>query len=202
MTPLSLELPARIETSRLYLRSWQESDVDDLLAFHAESADQLHKWYGGILSKPHLSQEDALSYIRQAMASFYTRSSIEYPAFDKKSDELVGAGSLHHLDWSVPKARIGYLVRATQGGKGLATELANIMTRLAFEKLSLNRLEIRAATGNPASHKIPRKLGYEYLCVFEKNKKASDGALWDLEIHARFNAKDLPEIDGLKWHAG
>lgn len=44
----------------------------------------------------------------------------------------------------------------------------------------------------PASHTVPRKLGYRFLTVFEKNKVEADGTLWDLEIHVRFDDTNLP----------
>ncbi len=50
------------------------------------------------------------------------------------------------------------------------------------------------AITNKASCVIPRKLRYEYLTVFEKNKAGNNGEIWDLEIHARFNTESLPVL--------
>jgi RimJ/RimL family protein N-acetyltransferase len=192
------DLPTRTTTDRLILRPWITSDAGGLLDLHREGAEGLHRWYGGLLSQKEVSKGDVDGYIAAAIDGFNARTWIEYAAFERATGQLVGAVSLHHLDWTVPKGRVGYFVRPKAAGRGYATEMAGIVTRLAFSTLHLQRLEIRAATGNPASHTVPRKLGYRFLTVFEKNKVAADGTLWDLEIHVRFDAQHLPELD-VEW---
>lgn len=188
-------LPGSIRTDRLFLRPWAAADVDALLDLHQESAEGLHRWYGGVLARAHLTKADVDGYITTARAGFEDHSWIEYAALDQATGALVGAVSLHHLDWTVPKGRVGCFVRAGAAGQGYATEMAAAITRLAFSTLCLKRLEIRAATGNPASHTVPRKLGYRFLTVFEKNKVGADGTLWDLEIHVRFDDANLAGWD-------
>jgi RimJ/RimL family protein N-acetyltransferase len=193
--PLILELPSSIETDRLIMRPWQQGDEKQLHELQQESWEQFNKWYGGVLAKEKTSKDDMKGYINGALSGWYDRSWIEFVTFEKESGKMIGTASLHHLDWSVPKGRIGYIVRNSAGGKGYATEMANVMTRLAFNFLDLKRLEIRASIENPASNKIPRKLGYQFLTVFEKNKASVNGDLWDLEIHVRFNSNNLPDVN-------
>lgn len=190
-----INLPHKIETSRILLRPWKEEDAAKLFTLQRESVDPLNKWYLGSLAQNNASLDDVKRYISESISNWENKSSIEYCAFEKESGALIGATSLHHLDWTVPKGRIGYFVGNRMVGKGYATEMANLMTRYAFDILALERLEIRASNQNPASSKIPRKLGYEYLALFEKNKMSVNGDLWDLEIHVRFNTIDLPHIE-------
>ena len=198
VNPLTLELPNGLETDRLIMRPFQLGDEKQLHELQKESWEQFNKWYGGVLAEEHTSQDDMKCYINGALSGWYDRSWIELPAFEKDSGKMIGTASLHHLDWSVPKGRVGYIVRESAGGKGYATEMANVMTRFAFKLLDLKRLEIRASTENPASSKIPHKLGYQFLTVFEKNKASVNGDLWDLEIYVRFDAVDLPNIN-MNW---
>jgi RimJ/RimL family protein N-acetyltransferase len=85
-------------------------------------------------------------------------------------------------------------VRQSAQGHGYATEIAHILTRMAFEKLGFERLEIRSDINNPASGGVARRLGFEFLTVFKKNKRSPSGELWDLEIHARLDAAGLPDM--------
>lgn len=195
LSPGRVELPSSITTSRLFFRPWQDFDADILTDYQMRNRDPLALWYGGLLAKKDASPRDIADHIQNTIAGSKDISFIEYAVFSADDNELVGTGSLHTIDKTVPKARIGYTVDSSQNGKGYATDIANVMTRLAFDRLHLERLEIRTATRNPASGKIPRKLGYNYLAVFEKNKRGSDSTLWDLEIHVRFDPNDLPDID-------
>lgn len=197
-SPTTIQLPKKIETSRLTLRPWQKNDLEHLHLLHQENKDELNKWYGGILSQKTSTKQDIQTYLDNVISGWHDKSWIEYPVFDKETGALIGMVSIHHLDWSVPKGRVGYIVHKNKTGKGLATEMANIITRYAFDILKLKRLEIRAATTNPASHIIPRKLNYQFLTIFEKNKVATNGDLWDLEIHARLDCDSLPNID-ISW---
>ena len=62
---------------------------------------------------------------------------------------------------SGPEAlEIGYWIRADAVGQGYATESTAALTRVAFEVVDVERVEIRCVPENRASAAIPRKLGY------------------------------------------
>ena len=192
--PFRYRLPQYISTPRFTMRRLDEPDAKDLFAAAQESHAGLYKWYGGALTKRDLTLEKVRAYIRNGEEDFENRRFIQYGAFDNAKGRLIGLGSLHHIDWEIPKGRIGYWVRKSEEKKGYATDIAHVIARIAFEKLHFERLEIRTATGNPASSAVPKKLGYKFLTVFEKNKKGNDGELWDLEIHVRFDTNGLPPM--------
>ena len=186
--------PLSITTQRLVLRPWSPTDAPDLLALHGRSKEPLRRWYGGLLARPEVTLDEVGTYLQEARRAFGTRAEIGYAARDAASGALVGGGVLHHIDWSVPKARIGYFVHADHTGQGHAGAIAAALTRMAFHRLGLQRIEIRVAIGNAASAAIPRKLGYRFLTVFERTKRAANGDLWDLEIHVRHDANGLPDL--------
>lgn len=190
-----INLPVHIETNRLLFRQWNLDDADQLFALQQDNEAELHQWFGGVISKKNLNLIDIQNRILDNLSAFYSRSGFEFAVFDKETKTLIGGALLHTFDWSVPSGRIGYYVDKGHSSKGYATEIAHVLTDYAFKYLGLERLEIRASTNNPASHKIPRKLGYELEGTLKKVKKATDGALWDLEIHTRFDNKGLPELN-------
>lgn len=185
--------PLSISTPRLILRPFQARDVAPLYQAALETRDGLAQWYGGTLTQTDLTLSDVETYITACQKDFDERSFIQYGVFTLTGD-LIGAGSLHHLDWPVPKGRIGYWVRATNSGKGYATEIANILTRLSFDILHMKRLEIRTAVGNTASEIVPKKLGYAFNARFEKNKVSTTGDIWDINIFVRFDTQNLPNL--------
>ena len=188
-----MNIPTSMKTNRLYLRKLEETDAEKFLEAALETYRELNLWYGGIITKPGLTLDKVKSYISDCNIDFEKKSFIQYGVFNH-IDRLVGVGSLHHLDWDVPKGRIGYWVRTSEAGQGYATHIANALTRLAIDELEMKRLEIRTATENKASEIIPKKLKYQFNALFLKNKKGNNGEVWDLNIYVRYDTKDLPDL--------
>jgi RimJ/RimL family protein N-acetyltransferase len=55
---------------------------------------------------------------------------------------------------------IGYWIRESRAGEGLATEAGAALTKVAFEVSGVDRVEIRVDPPNERSRSVPRKLGY------------------------------------------
>ncbi len=73
--------------------------------------------------------------------------------------ELIGGAGLHRRVG--PDAlEIGYWLRASRVGQGLATEAAAVLTRLAFERCGVIRVEIHVDPANTASLAVADRLGY------------------------------------------
>lgn len=176
------------------MRRLDEPDAKDLFEAAKETAEGLNKFYSGTLAKRDLTLENTRAFIRNCDEDFEQRTFIQYGAFDNENGKPIGLGALHHIDWDIPKGRIGYWTRKSEEKKGYATDIAHVVARIAFEKLHFERLEIRTATNNPASSAVPQKLGYKFLTVFEKNKKGNNGELWDVEIHVPFDTNGLPPM--------
>jgi RimJ/RimL family protein N-acetyltransferase len=64
------------------------------------------------------------------------------------------------VDWANRATSIGYWIAESSQGRGTVTEAVRALTKHAFEVWKLNRVEIRAATGNTRSAAIPLRLGY------------------------------------------
>jgi RimJ/RimL family protein N-acetyltransferase len=56
-------------------------------------------------------------------------------------------------------ANVGYWVRTSQTGRGIATAAVRLVARFGFEDLGLRRLELLIAVDNPASRRVAEKAG-------------------------------------------
>jgi RimJ/RimL family protein N-acetyltransferase len=82
-----------------------------------------------------------------------------YGLFTRDGSELIGGAGLHRRVG--PDAlEIGYWLRANRVGQGLATEAAAVLTRLAFERCGVIRVEIHVDPANTASLAVADRLGY------------------------------------------
>jgi RimJ/RimL family protein N-acetyltransferase len=66
------------------------------------------------------------------------------------------------LPWCHPDyqlANLGYWVRTSQVGRGVATQAVQLLARWAFSHTDLVRLEIVVAAGNETSQRVAEKAG-------------------------------------------
>jgi ribosomal-protein-serine acetyltransferase len=77
------------------------------------------------------------------------------------NEELVGRIGLHHLDQANKKASIGYWLTKNAEGKGIILKSCKKLISYGFEKLQLQRIEIKAAVENSRSQQIPQKLHFK-----------------------------------------
>jgi RimJ/RimL family protein N-acetyltransferase len=82
-----------------------------------------------------------------------------YGLFDRAETEVVGGSGLH-TRVGEGAFEIGYWVRASRVGEGLATEATAALARVAFEVVGVQRVEIRVDPANEASLRVPRRLGF------------------------------------------
>ncbi len=79
----------------------------------------------------------------------------------------IGTISLHNIDWIVRKGEVGYMLgNKNYWGKGVATEIVQLVTNYGFNRLNLNKLYAGVVDGNVGSSKALLKNGYkEYARV-------------------------------------
>lgn len=193
-------LPTEAHTQRLSFLPVSPQHITAFYAAFEESFANLTGYY-----IPAWSRYDAMpplpemqAFLQRTEEEWRDKNGFLFSIFDRQTGEFIGQGEIHHMDWSVPKARLGYWVRDRQQGKGYATEIANFLTCFGFDQLGCKRLEIRSEKRNPASAAIADKLGYKHVAVFENNKQGKPGDFWDLVIHARLDKNDLPALP-IEW---
>lgn len=65
------------------------------------------------------------------------------------------------------------------------TEAVQTIEDFAMKELHANRIEIRAATKNKPSQKIPEKLGYTFEGTLKNEDKNAAGDLLDICVYAK-----------------
>ncbi len=73
---------------------------------------------------------------------------------------LLGSVSLFDVAWPHLRAKVGYWVAREARGQGHATRALQLICTWGFRSLGLERIELRAAVGNPASHAVAERAGF------------------------------------------
>jgi RimJ/RimL family protein N-acetyltransferase len=72
---------------------------------------------------------------------------------------LLGVVGLNQLNQEDRYANLGYWVRSSEAGRGIAAEAVRQLEKWAFAETSLQRLELVIAVGNLRSRRVAEKAG-------------------------------------------
>lgn len=134
-------------------------------------------------ARPGYSRQDTRRYLRSARLARLQRQALEFVLEENATAELLGMASLHRIDWTRRCAGVGYWVRASRWGQGIAAVAVEALVDFAFRELALHRLELHIATDNHASHRVAQKLGFQREGV-ARDAEFIDGEFRD---HAQYS---------------
>jgi RimJ/RimL family protein N-acetyltransferase len=80
-------------------------------------------------------------------------------ALDAETGEVLGGGTLHHLDAERAIVEIGYFVLPHARGRGVATTVARLLAEHAFS-LGIMRVAAYVNVGNVASERVLERVGF------------------------------------------
>jgi [ribosomal protein S5]-alanine N-acetyltransferase len=142
-----------LETPRLILREFSESDIAELVPLIG--AREVAKT---TLRIPHPYEE---RHAREFIASVAKEHELRLAIRRRSDGRLIGGIGLHpQMEHS--RAELGYWIGVPFWGNGYATEAARKIMGYGFETLKLNRIFAGHFDGNAASGGVLLKLGMRY----------------------------------------
>jgi RimJ/RimL family protein N-acetyltransferase len=103
-------------------------------------------------------------------------------AVDARSGDVVGAGTLHHLDSERKIVELGYFVMPHARRRGIATTIARLLSRHAFS-LGIERVAAYVNVGNVASERVVERAGFSREGVVRSMPKP-DGRRVDKTLYS------------------
>ena len=147
-----------IETERLILRPWRETDAAALFKYASDpDIGPVAGW------PPHTSIANSLEIIRTVFAAPET-----YAVILKDTDEPVGScgimfsDSLHSAEMQQCEAEIGYWIGKPYWGQGLIPEAVRALLSRCFADLHLNIVWCGHYDGNTKSKRVIEKCGFKF----------------------------------------
>ena len=106
-------------------------------------------------------------------------------------ERLLGSISLLRLAWEHARAEVGYWLAPEARGQGHATRALRLISALGFRQLGLERIDLFAATGNPASQRVAERGGFTREAVLARTCAArTASSTWSRSACSR--ATDAP----------
>lgn len=148
---------ARLETERLTLRAWRESDLDDFYEYASvdgvgESAGWVH----------HASKEDT----KRILDMFIAEKNV-FALVLKENGKVIGSLGLHESKAnekeeykSLKTKEIGYVLSKDYWGKGLMTEAVKAVIGFCFDVWGADLLTVGHFAENGRSRRVIEKCGF------------------------------------------
>ncbi len=194
LNPLFLDLPIPIKTPRLILRPPHVKDAPVVNEAILESFDRLSKWLDWADHRPTL--EETEENLQIMYSRWLSREDLPFCIFDRITGNYIGETGLHKIDWSLPRCEIGYWVRTSYSGKGIAIESTHALLLYALKELNAVRVEIKCDEDNIKSRRIPEALSFVEEGILRRHRrKLQSAALANTVIYARYDADKLPPLD-------
>jgi RimJ/RimL family protein N-acetyltransferase len=162
LTTSSLELDAE----GLHLRPWQPEDADALFEATRESFATVSPWLPWLHEG--YTRDDSKRWVDDCQAARERGDAYAFGIFDDQG-RLLGDIAINRIDSRRRSANLGYWVRESAQGQGVATRAARAIAAFGFDVLGLVRIEVVIAVDNIPSRRTAERLG-AYLDGISPNR--------------------------------
>ena len=139
------------------LKPYRPGDATRLHEAVRESITELSTWMHWCHND--YSVEESWAWLESRADAWDKGTEYDFSINDSRSGQYLGGCGLNRVDSINRVASLGYWVRSSRTGEGVATTAVLLLVRFGFDELMLNRIEIMAATGNKASQRVAEKAG-------------------------------------------
>lgn len=154
---MSSDVPAfHLTDGVVSLRYYLPDDVDAVYDAVDESRAEIGRWMGWC--HPGYSRADTEQWVA---AQPQMRDSGDHPLLilDTPTGKVLGSSGLNAINTVHRFANLGYWVRTSAAGRGVATRAARLVAIAGLSALGLSRIEIVTDVANLSSARVAEKLG-------------------------------------------
>lgn len=174
-------LSKEVSDGTVLLRPFRLEDAQETFNAVRESLTDLKPWMSWAYDGYSLS--DTREFIRLTRARWQEGTLFAFAISDASSGQVLGGCSLSHLHPVYHLCNLGYWVRSSRRGSGIAVRAARMAAQYAFEKAGLVRVEIVIAPENEASLRVAEKVGAHYEGVL-RNRMVVGPAVYDAVMYS------------------
>ena len=146
-----------IETERLILRPWKDTDLPPFAAMNADP--RVRRFFPSLLTR-----EESDASVTRFLESHQHDDFGFLAAELRENSQFIGLIGMQAMKFALPRvaqpaAEIGWRLTPEVWGRGLATEGARTVLQFAFEQLRLTEVVAFTVPANLASRRVMEKLG-------------------------------------------
>ncbi|ESS72107.1 putative acetyltransferase [Methyloglobulus morosus KoM1] len=155
-----MKLPVNQE---VYIRPFRKNDALSFVEAVHESVATVGAWTDWC--RQGYSLQEAESWFKLCNQNLAAGLAYDYGLFSVSTDQVLGGIAINQINKEHNFGNVGYWVRQSQQGKGIASQATQAITTFGFLELKLTRLEIVVAEENIASRRVAEKVGARFECI-------------------------------------
>ena len=158
-----------LETERLILRNWRESDLDDFYEYASvEGVGEMAGW-------PHHTDKE----VSKTILNKFIKDDDVYALVLKENNKVIGSLGIHNrtMDENYKtniQREIGYVLSKTYWGNGFVAEAVKEAIKYAFEDMKVDVLWCGHFSFNNQSCSVIKKCGFKFYGEGEYEAKLLD----------------------------
>jgi ribosomal-protein-serine acetyltransferase len=141
----------------LLIRPYREEDASALYEAVRESLPEVSRWLPWC--HENYSIEESREFASSRAAAAQGDEWYSFAVFEREGGRFLGGVGINFINRVHQMANLGYWVRTSAAGRGVATSATRAVARFGFEQLGLQRIEIVAAVENVASQRVAENAG-------------------------------------------
>jgi ribosomal-protein-serine acetyltransferase len=152
-----------------HLRLLEPGDAEELQALIEAERERLARWMPWAAGQ---DLEGTRAFIAQTRRQLADDGALTTAIV--ADGRIAGVIGLHEVDRTARATSVGYWIASGFEGRGLVTRAVRAYVDHAFGPLGLNRVELRAATGNARSQAVAERLGFTREGVLRQAERVGD----------------------------
>lgn len=157
MTIETLPYPTDLTDGVVTLRAHRGGDAAALAEAVRESVDTVGRWQDWC--HPGYGIDDARAWLDICRRDWLLGDGFEMLIVDARTDRVLGGMGVNQRNRGQRFANLGYWVRQSAQGRGIATRAGALAIGFAFAAVRVERLEIVVAAGNEPSRRTAERIG-------------------------------------------
>ena len=138
----------------------EKTSIEKIIDIYEMMVESSKEWFSnGALPKPVYSVDEYEQLIGYLIEGWKNDTFYLFNILDLSHNQYVGFAFINHVNRQYKMANMGYQVRTSRAGEGIATTAAKLVAQYGFEELGFQRLEIVVIKDNIPSQKVAEKLG-------------------------------------------
>lgn len=156
----------RLETERMILRPWRETDLEDFYEYASvDGVGQMAGW------EPHRDREESKKILKLFMDHKKT-----FALELKENGKVIGSVGIEDWDDGLEESgrELGYVLSKDYWGRGLMPEAVAAVICWCFEELHYDFLLCGHYSTNQQSRRVIEKTGFQFLRAYDETNRIGD----------------------------
>lgn len=154
--------------AEIEIRTYKDHDVTGFFEAVTESIQEIGVWLPWCHDGYSIKETEL--WVNQTVPRIWdSKKGCEFIIVNPKSQKVLGGCCLEQLNLDKKEASIGYWIRTSETGKGIATRACFFLIKYGIEELGLNLIKVIPSAENIPSQRVADKLPYQEI------KKVKDG---------------------------